>query len=260
MRTAIRTPVLSRRFRTIRDRARVTHRAEIARAQLDAVLAFHRAELDALTPRALVALAARLHQVVRSVTSGPGGRQEGLQIALPASDTILAVERLTRPAERAALVGRLTALQRRVREALRPDDAAPRTHRIGFQIDGGRSFLPLDDARGLPTTALEIGGVSVAFTRHPGGPAVAPLASLEVPDFEAAFLLKLAQLVTTYGDLIRTCAADGCDQRFVRSMRQDYCSPACSQRERSRRSYQKHRRTRIREARARRQQRHPAES
>lgn len=64
------------------------------------------------------------------------------------------------------------------------------------------------------------------------------------------FWLAVADLLRIHGDRIRQCSKRECSKVFIRTKRQDYCSPECSQSVRSKKHYAENREKRKKDQRA----------
>jgi hypothetical protein len=96
----------------------------------------------------------------------------------------------------------------------------------------GEVFVRLAAAR--PIEAIEVG-----ISRDVGSRALH--AAWLLTDRRLAFWMGVAVALEQAGDLIHECARQDCRRLYVRLRGQKYCSPACSQRDRSARHYAAHR-------------------
>jgi hypothetical protein len=214
---------------------RTTREDWYERNLLDHVLAFAEADLEGASPAAVHAYGRVLFEFVAWQYAFRPSRPASFQISDAPREMFGwgDVLRTAKTAERRrALVQRLSALQQQLRALITPT--------------GTNIWRAEDD---YPCTVLPIRTEAVVFVNTRGLTPSGLAAVLLASDFESAFFLAFARILHAHGDHLRRCAAAGCTRLFLRHRKQAFCSPRCSQRERSQRSYQKHRTARIRQAR-----------
>jgi hypothetical protein len=100
-----------------------------------------------------------------------------------------------------------------------------------------------------PVRSVTLPGARTAGMHLQASSAGAIEAYVIVRKWPAAFWSAVAWLLERHGDQVRRCANTRCTQLFLKEGKALYCSDACSSGERSRRSYAKHRKTRVRQQR-----------
>ena len=111
-------------------------------------------------------------------------------------------------------------------------------------------------AKGQPTPLLESVTIAAPLRgiRFEVGPDLKGRVRIVyvVAGWQQAFWLSVTLLIEGYCDRTGRCAREGCGRYWVRSRHKMYCSERCAVRVRSKRSYQKHRKKRVLQARQRR--------